>query len=62
MRRYLVNTYPHPPYIYRFFNVNLLHKVAKRELYAASYGNETLLRDRVDEEGCGAVFAQLKGF
>lgn len=62
MRRYPVVTHLHPPYIYRFFDVEELHRVAKRELYQASYGDETGLRDRVDEEGCGAFFVQLKGF
>ena len=41
------------------FDLAALHKIGKRELYAKLYGSIKPLQQRIDEEGCGAVFAAV---
>jgi hypothetical protein len=40
-------------------NIYALHKIDKPLLYAYLYGSRKGLIERIDEEGCGAVFAEL---
>ena len=37
-----------------------LSRIAKRETYAAMYGSDRLLHERIDEEGCGAVICAAR--
>lgn len=43
-----------------FIDPAKLHAISKVTLYSAMYSNEKLLQEKIDEEGCGAVFAELK--
>ena len=48
-----------PSVLLDFMLADSLDKATKKAVYAALYSNEQLLRQGIDEEGCGPVFAAL---
>lgn len=43
----------------RYLDLEELHKIDKAVAYAVGYGSTKPLQLRIDEEGCGAVFAAI---
>jgi hypothetical protein len=49
-----------PSEILDFMVGGLLTTEQKKAVYAGLYGNERLLREAIDEEGCGVIFAAVR--
>lgn len=53
----MINTFP--SVLLGFMLGDTLRGSQRTAIYAALYGSERLLREAIDEEGCGAVFAAV---